>query len=252
MRFEEILVLATIITGLVYLLDVLVFKKKRHNKKTPMLIEQCRSIFPVLVLVLVLRSFLAEPFRIPSGSMKPTLLEGDFILVNKYTYGVRLPVLGTKVLSLGEPQRGDIVVFRHGKSQDLIKRIVGIPGDRIEYKDKKLYVNGHPVYTEFLRRTSDDGLLAEENLVEIGKVKHHSYIYPQRMIEHTYTDITVPEGAYFVMGDNRDNSKDSRAWGFLSDKDLIGKAFLTWMSWDGEKNDIRWNRIGRSIYEYTE
>ena len=251
MRFEELLVTLTAGTGVVCLANYLYQKRYAPatvGSKQNWLIETCRSFFPVFLLVLVLRSFLFEVFRIPSGSMKPTLVEGDFILVNKFNYGVRLPVLGTKLLNLGQPKTGDIIVFRHSDGKDLIKRVVGVAGDHIKYQDKKLYINNKLVTTEFIQPTQDGDNLTLESREYLENQVHNIYIYPQRNVMGRYQDVIVPPNSYFVLGDNRDNSEDGRFWGFVPDKDLLGKALLTWMSWDAENLNIRWSRIGKSMY----
>jgi len=256
MRFEEILVTLTAITGVVTLLNYVYQKKFATQpydsaRKQNWAIELCKSFFPVFLIVLILRSFLFEAFRIPTGSMKPTLVEGDFILVNKFVYGVRLPVLGTKLVPVGNPQLGDIVIFRHNDGKDLIKRIIGVPGDHIRYVDKKLYINDKLVPTEFYQPTSDGSIPVLESKEYLDHIVHSIYQYPHRLRQYPYSDVVVPPNSYFVMGDNRDNSEDGRVWGFVSDKDLLGKAVATWMSWDAANNDIRWSRIGHSVYETT-
>ncbi len=266
MKFEEILVLVTFVIGLICLIDFIFFRKRRklyfhaHDEgtakeyKDPIIIEYSRSFFPILLLVLLLRSFLAEPFKIPSGSMKPTLLEGDFIVVNKFNYGLRLPIIGTKLVSIGKPKRGDIIVFHFDNNIDLIKRIVGLPGDKILYEDKVLYINGKAASQKYLGKDIDFDISGqtwsvEHSIEEINEnVKHD--IYKHLGVNHRvyeYNDVVVPDGHYFVIGDNRDNSVDSRFWGFVKDKDIIGRAFATWMSWDSNNKDIRWSRIGKVI-----
>ena len=195
------------------------------------LIDLCRSLFPVLLIVLILRSFLVEPFQIPSGSMKPTLKVGDFILVNKWHYGFRLPVLGTKVIPMNDPQRGDVVVFKYPQqpSVNYIKRVVGLPGDTVRYVNKTIYINGVPQEQSLLAQLPPQRpqvLLMEEQL---GEVTHEIYrdVTPARIA----AEWVVPEGQYFVVGDNRDNSNDSRFWGFVPDELLVGKAFAVWMHW---------------------
>lgn len=227
------LVVATAVTGLIVLLDWQVLRARRgDNAAEPVLVEYSKSFFPVLALVLVLRSFLAEPFTIPSGSMLPTLQVGDYIVVNKYAYGLRLPVLGTKVVPVGEPARGDILVFRFptNPSTSFIKRIVGLPGDVVGYHEGILLLNDVPVP---LTRLDRQVLL--EGGVEL--------LFRQQLGEHEFTirrvegraafteprDWTVPPGHYFVMGDNRDNSYDSRGWGFVPDELIVGKAVYIWM-----------------------
>jgi len=259
MDFSAMLAIGTAICGVIWAIDVLFFKKnrlKKHNETQdthePKIAEYARSFFPILLIVLILRSFIAEPFRIPSGSMKPTLLEGDFILVNKYIYGVRLPVTGTKFIKMGEPQRGDILVFRYPKNTkvDFIKRVVGVPGDKISYKDKVLYLNGEPVAQEFSGKVVDiDGYGNRREMSQFKEMlpnKPHD-IFIQGNQDGRFDEIIVPEGKYFVMGDNRDNSEDSRVWGFVPENLILGKAFFKWLSWDGVAKDIRWSRMGRSI-----
>ena len=268
--FATVMVLAVLITGVIWAIDVFVWKPKRlkaaeklkqqgveakvlsNTVKEPLLVEYARSFFPVILVVLILRSFLVEPFRIPSGSMMPTLLSGDFILVNKFSYGIRLPMINTKIIELGEPKRGDVVVFRYPKdpSVDYIKRVVGLPGDTINYFGKQVYVNG-----ELARQTpmstytaTGEGLYmtgADLRKEELGKVEHEILVMKGRPSQEG--EYIVPEGHYFVMGDNRDNSNDSRFWGFVPDENLVGKAFMIWMNWDGVQNRVSWERIGNII-----
>lgn len=266
MRFSEILLIATIVTAAIWLLDAVFLKKRRFAEhglsgKEPWYVEYAKSFFPVLLVVLILRSFLAEPFRIPSGSMHPTLWEGDFILVNKYQYGIRLPGSGTKIMSLGEPKRGDIVVFKHDTdvdSKDMIKRIVGLPGDHVEYKNNIIHINGEPIKQVFHGDAKDHTLQGitwpvQEFVEHLGDKVHNIFVrsdlrYP---LQYQFDDVVVPEGHYFVMGDNRDNSADSRVWGFVKDEELLGRAFAIWMSWDSMQpdwlNKIRWDRIPKLI-----
>lgn len=258
--FSSLLAGATLVSGLIWAADVVLFKPKRvkatpqgQEPKEPKLVEYARSFFPILLIVCVLRSFIAEPFRIPSGSMKPTLLEGDFILVNKFDYGVRLPVFGTKVIKVGEPQRGDILVFRYPNdtSIDFIKRVIGVPGDRISYKNKVVYLNGEPLSQEYLGAVNDTDVIGRSYVLKHNKEmlpqKPHSVYVDTARPALPMAEITVPKGMYFVMGDNRDNSEDSRSWGFVPEDLILGKAFFIWMSWDAASKDIRWHRIGHVI-----
>ena len=256
--FAVLLTFATLFTGLFWLLDKLWLGPKRRRAladgatdRPGSFIDFCCSFFPVILVVLVLRSFLAEPFRIPSGSMIPTLSIGDFILVNKYAYGVRDPVMHYKFIKVGEPARGDIVVFRWpvDPSKDFIKRIVGLPGDRIVYRDKQLYINGEPapldpagVYTASGLTASGMVYRMHENL--LGS-QHHILVNPDRPADDF--EFIVPPGEYFAMGDNRDGSDDSRRWGTVPEKNLVGKAFFIWMSWDAQNTRIDFSRIGTSI-----
>ncbi|MGH8852991.1 MAG: signal peptidase I [Telluria sp.] len=291
-NFALILFVAMVITGIIWCLDVFVFAKQRRRAadqalaeydartaklvadgikvdsngsraaieqgilRQPTWIEYSGSFFPVIALVFVLRSFLWEPFKIPSSSMVPTLLVGDFILVNKYAYGIRLPIINKKVIDIADPQRGDVMVFKYPKdmSQDYIKRVIGVPGDTITYENKRLTVNGklvattplddylddeHPVYhkqfTENLgpvnhRILNTDG----KRVIDLGSVEN----FPKReACDYSYDKFTciVPPGNYFMMGDNRDNSADSRYWGFVPDKNIVGKAIVVWMNFGNPK-----------------
>lgn len=250
--FSFFLVAASFVTGVVwggYSLYLKYAQIPEPPEKEPILVEYARSFFPVVLIVLLLRSFLFEPFRIPSGSMMPTLLVGDFILVNKFSYGVRLPVINNKIIEFGEPNRGDIVVFRFPKqpSVDYIKRVIGLPGDRIAYFDKKLYVNGQPAKQVSLGRYQGVGqgvsMSGAERLTEDLSGVEHSILISHGV--STVEDVfVVPQGQYFVMGDNRDNSNDSRYWGTVPEGNLVGKAFFIWMNWDWENRGIAFNRIG--------
>jgi signal peptidase I len=255
MKFEQILVIATLIAGIIWLMDALLFAKKRRTiskTKDPIIVEYAKAFFPVLFLVLILRSFLVEPFRIPSGSMKPTLLEGDLIVVNKFSYGIRLPITGTKLIAIGNPKRGDIIVFRHFDNKDLIKRVVGLPGDRIQYIDGNLYINGKQIENQSLGSVLDldvNGIRSKliEKTEQLDGIKHQIYLNPLVRENYKYSDIIIPQDSYFVMGDNRNHSQDSRYWGVVKDKQIIGKAFATWMSWDSNYFDVRWYRVGKFI-----
>lgn len=273
--FPTILVLLTFVTGLIWALDALLLAPKRRQHvaalergtepasreslakaaREPTLVEMSRSFFPIILVVLLVRSFVVEPFRIPSGSMMPTLLVGDFILVNKFAYGLRLPVLNSKILDTGEPQRGDVIVFRYPENPrvDYIKRVVGVPGDHILYRNKVLYINGEQATQSYLSTYIGEGsgqtMTGARRLGEdLLGVKHDILIMPGRNVFGGDFEFVVPEGQYFAMGDNRDNSRDSRAWGTVPEKNLVGKAFLIWMSWDWDKDYfVSWNRLGGQI-----
>ena len=267
MRFDfpTLIVLLVFATGLIWAFDAAVLTRRRRaaaregdgageglfEVPPSRIVEYAKSFFPVFLIVLVLRSFIVEPFRIPSNSMMPTLLTGDFILVNKFNYGIRLPVLDTKIVDVGLPERGDVVVFRFpgDPSTPFIKRVVGVAGDRIAYYDKVLYVNDKPMVQSPIGRYVGVGSGAVMSgaslrLEQLADVEHHILVQPEA---HTVQGTAViPEGNYFVMGDNRDNSRDSRYWGTVSDELLIGKAFRIWMNWDfGHRID--WKRIGKPI-----
>jgi signal peptidase I len=251
--FEVALVIATAVTGGVWLVDRLFFRSRRAaagDGAEPVLVEYSRSFFPIIILVLLVRSFLFEPFRIPSSSMMPTLLVGDFIFVNKFVYGLRLPVIRRMIVEVDRPQRGDVVVFRlpSDPKTNYIKRVVGLPGDTIEYRDKRLSINGRPAALEvngLYDHQERSGLhLGTEVL---GEASHQILISPGRFgKEGTFQ---VPEGHYFLMGDNRDNSRDSRydGVGFVPESNLVGKAVRIWMNWDWSNSGPEWGRIGDRI-----
>lgn len=299
--FSIFLVILTFVSGILWLLDIMIWAPKRkealakalentNNKlkpedqekitQQPPVIEMAESIFPVIAFVLVLRSFLYEPFQIPSGSMKPTLLDGDFILVEKFTYGLKDPVARSKFVDIGDPERGDVIVFKYplDTSIDFIKRVVGVPGDRVIYRDKTLYIKkkceegmdkcpklelveqsektrGEFYYGAFplIKATEKLGETEHEILINPSRFSHTDMFYQQ---ESTQIDEwIVPQGHYFVMGDNRDNSKDSRFWGFVPEENLVGKAVAIWMSFEFDRpedsflpgwipTDIRFRRIG--------
>jgi signal peptidase I len=262
--FAAVLLLAAVITGLIWLWDVKWARQRRtSDAPEPIVVDMARAFFPVIVVVFLIRSFFWEPFKIPSGSMKPTLLVGDFILVNKYTYGIRLPVLNRKVVEINPVRRGDVVVFRYpvDPSVDYIKRVIGLPGDKVVYRGKRLTINGEAIAVQGSGYYTD----AELNYLRLptfsekidGKA-HQMMIVPAqppvnlaevRQFAHRdnceYNDdgfsCTVPAGHYFMMGDNRDQSADSRYWGFVADEYIKGRAFLVWMNF----GDFR--RIGNDI-----
>ncbi len=260
--FALILVVLSAVSGTVWLLDHLLFAAKRQRAaqmdgaeeyREPAVVEYSKSFFPVLFIILMIRSFLVEPFTIPSSSMVPSLLIGDFILVNKFTYGLRLPVANVKVLEIGSPERGDVVVFRKPGEEGVnyVKRLIGLPGDSVTYQGKMIYINGQPMTQRPIGRYVGQGSNAEstgaellsENLdgIEHQLLKMGSRLSP----EGTWV---VPEGQFFVMGDNRDNSQDSRVWGMVPEGNLVGKAFFVWMHWDWKLSGfVSWNRIGTKV-----
>ncbi len=256
--FSLVLLVLVAISGVIALYDRLVNSKGRKQnseklrsapnadseamqhaivvaEQEPVLVEYAKSFFPVLLIVLVLRSFLVEPFQIPSGSMIPTLEVGDFILVNKFTYGLRLPVIGTKIVPVNEPKRGEVMVFipPHDRRY-FIKRVVGLPGDTIRYENKELTINGEQLESELVDRVQieisngmmQSGVLLNETL---GGIQHQTQLIDLPVRDGGQSVWIVPKGHYFMMGDNRDNSADSRVWGFEPEKDIVGKAFAIWM-----------------------
>src|SRR5579871_5480129 len=289
--FSAVLLAITALTGLVWAIDAVALRPQRvaaarvlgrdpGTLTEPGTVDYARSFFPVALVVLLLRSFVFEPFRIPSDSMMPTLLDGDFIIVNKYAYGLRLPVVNKKIVNIGSPQRGDVVVFRYppDPSINYIKRLVGLPGDRVQVHDDKLIVNGKPVQTVDLG-VYDDGCyqgmrLAQEQL---GEHRHEIMFCPtpgdiaveplptcNRHQSRSYVCVAsqsnevpdrgdwpehvIPPGTYLMIGDNRDNSADGRYFGYVPEDNLVGKATRIWFNWDLQRSGgPMWNRIGRAI-----
>lgn len=259
MMFALFMIVILLITGLIWLLDILVLRKKRAvGVDEPILIEYAKSFFPVILVVFIVRSFIVEPFKIPSGSMMPTLLAGDFILVNKFTYGLRMPILNNTLIEMNHPKRGDVLVFHYppNPSIDYIKRVVGLPGDKIRYQDKRLTINGQllPVQDagDYVYVMSGLNVMtARQYQEQLGDVQHDILIHDvqgnydadsigARFDNHE--EIVVPDGHYFAMGDNRDNSSDGRVWGFVPERNLVGKAFFIWMNFD------QGSRIGNAIH----
>jgi len=251
LNFALFLLILLVVTGGVWLLDKFVLRRSRANDgKQPWWVEYSISFFPVILIVFLLRSFLVEPFKIPSSSMVPTLLVGDFILVNKYVYGIRLPVANRKLVALASPERGDVMVFRFPEdpSLDYIKRVIGLPGDRVEYRNKRLSINGAAVplrqvddylskermqfsrrYVETVNGTDHEILLDEDAPASVMPARAFPFA-GNCNYNNSGLACTVPPGHYFVMGDNRDNSSDSRVWGFVPDENIVGKAFFIWLN----------------------
>lgn len=299
--FALILVIMTLITGVVWVIDKIKWSAKRNEAYAKLqaqsdikldestlakmypenpLIENARSLFPVIAAVFVLRSFIYEPFQIPSGSMMPTLLVGDFILVEKFSYGIKEPVWQNTLIPMGSPKRGDVAVFKYPEDQrvDFIKRVIGLPGDRIVYKDKQLYLvpacnettcgQYQPLDMSFLgeeifKHETDSmqvyneilGEEAHQLLINPNRPEQIQAYYQQPNIETYSNEWVVPEGQYFVMGDNRDNSRDSRFWGFVPERNLVGKAVAKWISFEFDRgadnflpswfpSNVRFERVG--------
>lgn len=231
MSFPLILVVLTGVSGLLWLLEIIWLRPRRaeaDRDRQSAVTEYAISFFPVLLFVLVLRSFLVEPFQIPSGSMKPTLQVGDFILVNKFSYGIRLPVIGTKVFDIGEPQRGDAMVFiPPHQNQYFIKRVIGLPGDRIRYQNKVLYIDNVEQTQQYKGPLTG---VAPDQLSFIETLDNRAHMIQRNRYEDARVQQwLVPEGHYFMMGDNRDQSSDSRFWGFVSEDKIVGEAFAVWL-----------------------
>jgi signal peptidase I len=255
--FPFILTSLVIISGLFAFIDILFFARKRakKNKKQPWFFEYARSFFPLLLLVWVIRSFIIQPYRVPSGSLAPTVFPGDFIAVSQFSYGLRLPVLNYKIVNIGEPKRGDIVLFHWPKNPGIIfvKRLVGLPGDHVVYKNKVLTINDETMKQEYLNKDLDieptNNYLpvpVQRKIENLQGIKHQIFVREEGG-EDANIDVIVPPNCYFMMGDNRDDSDDSRDWGCVPDQNLIGKAFVIWMSWDSGNNKIRWQRIGEMV-----
>jgi signal peptidase I len=267
MNFPLVLFTLLVITGGIWLLDYFILRRRRApDSVEPWWIEYPKSFFPIILIVFVLRSFIMEPFKIPSGSMIPTLLVGDFILVNKFTYGIRLPVINRKILDINQPKRGEVMVFRYPEdpSIDYIKRVVGLPGDTVTYQNKQLIVNGDPVqlvYVDEYKYVEPGlGYIYSERFKEaLGDEKSHAILinegshalqmfgvrqFPYREnCTYSRTGFTciVPDDNYFTLGDNRDSSSDSRYWGFVPDENIVGKAFMVWWNFNA------FDRIGLAI-----
>ncbi|MBL1432789.1 MAG: signal peptidase I [Gammaproteobacteria bacterium] len=263
--FAAIMLSVLLISGVIWVFDLLgagrkrwaLFKKVESEQrepsdneeellKEPIIVDYARSIFSVILIVFIVRSFIFEPFRIPSGSMMPTLVNGDFILVNKFDYGIRIPVIDKKLIDLGTPNRGDVVVFRYPKEPhiDYIKRVVGLPGDEIHYEDKRLYVNGEQVKLDaegIYPGWSDSNEMKGARVFKesLGEIEHGILLDGRQRSQ--LDTFKVPVGEYFVMGDNRDHSNDSRFWGFVPDENLVGRAFFIWMNFSS------FGRVGSSI-----
>lgn len=247
MNFEKILVIVTLITGCFWLLNKCI--KNTKNIKFKEIIEYIASFFVIFFIVLILRTFWIEPYRIPSGSMRPTLLEGDFILVNKYKYGLKLPISHKKILGINKPKRGEVIIFWQESSKKiLIKRVIGLPGDHIVYKDQNLYINDIMVNTENYGIVADVNSLTYHKKEILDKnLQHDIYVIPNYIRKYPFDDIVVGKDSYFVMGDNRDQSSDSRFWGLVSEKDILGKAFFTWFSFDWQNKVFRFGKIFTKI-----
>jgi signal peptidase I len=292
--FSAVLVAISAVTGVIWAADAWVLRRRRRAAAMaagtdpaaipePGTVDYARSFFPVAIAVLLLRSFVFEPFRIPSDSMMPTLLDGDFIVVDKFAYGLRLPITNTKILDTGSPQRGDVVVFRYPRdpSENYIKRLVGLPGDHVTVRDDRLIINGKVIPFKVTSSYSDGCYINMQLAVErLGRHTHQALLCPvplqvtpyplpgcprsdargyvcgdspppgaMPLIEPAVVTKVVPPGEYLMVGDNRDNSDDGRVWGFVPDANLVGKATFIWFNWDPQRSGGPiWSRIGNKIH----
>ncbi len=262
--FAFVLVLLTGVSGVIWAADTLLFRQRRKDRavqrgpevaREPVVVEYSRSLFPVLLIVLLFRSFLFEPFKIPSGSMIPTLLIGDFIVVNKFAYGLRLPVLNKKFVEIGRPERGDVAVFRYpvDTGVNFIKRVVGLPGDTVTYRNKELFVNGERVETTVEGSFTGADVKCTTPARNVFRLQESLGGADHEILIHEAAggrngQWVVPEGHYFMMGDNRDRSNDSREWGFVPEQNLVGRAIGIWLNFDFEKGCADWSRVGDGIH----
>ena len=213
-----------------------IFLQKKYKTSHSIILEQAKSYAGVLLIIWTIRSFIIQPYVVPTGSLEPTIQPGDFIIVSQYSYGIRVPILGDTIFAVNKPQRGEIALFRWPQNKDIffIKRVIGIPGDHIVYKNKTLYINGKTMEQNFIANdykleNSGDIVMITKKQEDLLGHKHEIQQYANTLDNNTI-DITVPEGQYFMMGDNRDNSSDSRVWGMVPDKNFVGKAQNIWLS----------------------
>lgn len=249
-NFPLILVLLVFVSGIIWLLDIVVLapRRKRADQeeiKEPAYVEYSKSFFPVLFVVFVLRSFIVEPFQIPSPSMVPTLEVGDFILVNKFTYGLRLPVIRNKVIDINQPKRGDVMVFfpPHEKRY-FIKRVVGLPGDKISYRNNELFINGEKVPEKLVATLPATRPFYQIHEETLGDAQHQTRKLLNPLRHGPNQSFVVKPGHYFMMGDNRNNSSDSRVWGTVPEENIVGKAFAIWMHWESLFSIPSFSRVG--------
>lgn len=262
LNFPVTLTLLVFVTGIIALFDWLLFARKRkaEHRKHGVIVENARGFFPVLLLVWVIRSFIIQPYHVPSGSLEPTVLAGDFIVANQFDYGLRFPIDNIKFINIGEPKVGDIVLFYNPTDPSVvfIKRVAGTPRDHVQYKNKILYINGKEAKQTPVGMAEDlepgrEPLFVNRMIEDLNGIRHEIFVWPTGGETQDF-DFVVPPGQYFMMGDNRDNSDDSRyGFGsgqliFVPERNIIGKAFGIWMSWDANNWRIRWNRIGKGIH----
>jgi len=260
-NFLLILLCLAVFSAVVVLLDYFMRGRKKPEKNLPVLVEYARSLLPIFLIVLVIRSFVAQPFRVPSGSLEPTVIPGDFILVNQYDYGVRLPVWHNEILSISHPKRGQIALFRWPVDPRItfVKRVIGVPGDSVSYINKVFYINGKEMKQTYVGKHTihQNGLSIKMAKYEedLNGVKHAIYVCAKDekhcpVRAYNFYNLKIPKGRYFMIGDNRDDSDDSRDWGLVPVDNFIGRAMLIWLSWNSKGSwyqKIRWNRIGLSL-----
>jgi signal peptidase I len=260
-NFQATLTLLVAGTGIIALIDRVFFHRKRlaQNQPRPYIVAQAYSFFGVLLLVWVIRSFLIQPYRVPTGSLLPTVVPGDFLVVNQFSYGLHFPIGNKKIVDIGKPKRGDIALFYFPPNPNMVfvKRVIGLPGDYIESKNQVLYINGKKMTQTTLENAVDHEPASATNFEEhipvtikeedLAGVKHHIYLSHLNTPLAADFSVHVPEKSYFMMGDNRDNSDDSRVWGFVPEENLIGKAFRIWMNWDPIAHRPQWHRIGLPV-----
>jgi signal peptidase I len=256
-NFATTLTLLVLGTGLIALYDLLFLARHRRekNRPRPIVVENAYAFFGVLLIVWGIRSFLVQPYRVPTGSLEPTVMPGDLILVNQFTYGLRFPIMNIKLMNINEPKVGDITLFYFPRHPEIlfVKRVVGTPGDHVVYKNKVLYINGKeaPQTTQgdtYDIEPDEIPLAAVQKTEDLNGVKHDILIHNDIGIEPQTIDVTVPPGMYYMMGDNRDNSDDSRMWGFVPERNIVGKAFIVLFSWDPILHRIQWDRMGKRIH----
>lgn len=245
MDFTALLLILTLICGVCFIL----YRSFKFNSKTLYVFEFFSSLFPVLLFVLVIRSFVIEPFRIPSGSMIPTLLVGDFILVNKHKYGLRVPLTNQLIYENEYPSRGDVIVFQYPENTKInyIKRVVGIPGDKVEYINKALFINGKRLLLKKIDDQDRSAISQFDGIIYFENNGNREYLIANTSDRGVSFEFNVPDDNYFVLGDNRDNSNDSRYWGTVHKDNLIGKAFMIWMYWNPKSNVKIFDRVGKDI-----
>jgi signal peptidase I len=256
--FLNILALLTLLTGVVTLVDFLRIAKHRRERKAagkevkyPFLIDYSRAFFPVLLIVLVLRSFIVQNYKVPTGSLEPTIMPGDLIAVNQYDYGIKLPLWGVTLIPIGKPKVGEVALFRWpvNPSVTFVKRVIGMPGDKVSYVDKVLYINGQKQTQKYLGTAVDkEGSPTEVKVYSenLAGYTHNIWIRPG-MSANNFRDLVVPAGHYFMMGDNRDNSDDSRDWGFVPENAFLGRSMVVWMNFRLSPFSVDWHRIGSNL-----